>query len=136
MSETEKPKKEDHILRYQKVIMYKVFDVELEDVKEQLWLVDIELDTKKYLEEQPCGCSYGSNVKAHKFFIRPIGVFVRCRIQGTTWGLVPDAIRKQTFKWSKITKKKKLTVLEAKALFATKKFIATPDIIIFLATRR
>jgi len=132
---SEEVKKEDHILHYQKVVMYKVIDPELEDTIEQLFLVDVELDTKKYLEKQPCGCDYGSDVKAHEFFVKPVGVFVRCRIQGTTWGLVPDAIRKKTFKWSKIVKKKKLTVLEAKKLFASKKFVATPDIIIYLATR-
>jgi len=134
MSEPAKPK-EDYILRYQKVIMYKIIDAELEETVEQIFLVDVELDTKKYLEKQPCGCDYGSDIKAHQFFVKPVGVFARCRIQGTTWGLIPDAIRNKTYPWSRIVKKKKLTILEAKALFATKKFVATPDIIIYLAVR-
>jgi len=133
---TEEKPKQDHILKYQKIVMYKVFDPEAEETIEQLFLVNMELDTKKYLEKQPCGCDYGSNVEAHQFFVKPVGVFVRCRIQGTTWGLVPDAIRNKTYPWSRIVKKKKLTVLEAKALFASKKFVATPDILIHLATRR
>jgi len=136
MTEQEaKQQEESHILKYQKIVMYKIFDPEAEETIEQLFLIDVELNTKEYLEKQPCGCDYGSNVKAHQFFVKPVGVFVRCRIQGTTWGLVPDAMRKKTFPWSRIVKRKKLTVLEAKALFASKKFVATPDILIFLATR-
>ena len=136
MSEEKQVKKQDdNKLFYQKIVMYKVFDPEEEQMVNQLFLIDVEFDSEAYLEKQPCGCSYGNNIKAHNIVHKPIGLYLVCRIQGTTFGLLPDVVRNKVYPWVKIVKRKKLSTLEAKALFASKKFVATPDIIIHLATR-
>jgi len=128
MSET----KETNTFTYQTIKKWKIYNPNEENFVSQLFLVTIEFDKQKYLQKHPCGCDYSQNVKAHKFIKMPSGVFIKCLSQKTTIGIIPDIEKGKPYSWIKIIKKKKLTKNEARRLFSSKKFVATPDIIIFI----
>jgi hypothetical protein len=126
-------------MRYEKIQLIKVYEpsakLGLGDFVNKLHIVDLTFDEEKFLEEHPCNCSRPRDLKYHQFVKMPTGVFMKCLIQNTTEGIKPDILMSQdkpAGSWIKIHSIKPITDAEARRLFATKKFVATPDQIIYL----
>jgi len=126
-------------MKYQTIKMWKRYDPDARfgagDFVNQIFLVDVEFSEEKFLELHPCNCNFPRDLNAHEFIKMPSGVFLKCKVQGTTEGIKPDILMGQSEpagEWVKILKVKPLSSQEARQLFASKKFVASPDIIIHL----
>jgi len=125
-------------MKYQTVKMWRKYDADAHygagDFVNQIFLVDIEFDEEKFLDLHPCNCSQPRNLNAHIFQKMPSGTFLTCKISGTTEGIKPDLVMgsSEPMPYVKILKTRPLSNDEARQLFASRKFVAEPHILIHL----
>lgn len=122
-------------MKLEQIKMWRVYDPDERKFINSLWLVTMEFDEQAYLDSYPCPCgSEGRNLKYHKFIKQPSGIFWRCNIQRTAQGVIPTIDKGKPYPWITILKKKEISKAQARKLFVTQKskFVATPDIILFL----
>ena len=123
-------------MKYETIKMWKVFNPNASfgsgDFINQIFLVTLAFDEEAFLNIHPHVCSRGQDVEAHEFVKKPSGVFMKCLVQGTTEGIKPDIEQGKPFEWVNIIETKQISDNEARRLFASKKFVATPDIILHL----
>jgi len=125
-------------MKYQTIKMWKKYNPDARygagDFVNQIFLVDVEFSEEKFLELHPCNCPYPRDLNAHEFIKMPSGVFLKCKVLGTTEGIKPDLAMgsSEPMPYVKILKTRPLSNDEARQLFATRKFIAEPHVLIHL----
>jgi len=100
----------------------------------QLFLLDIEFSEQGYLDRNPCPCSRGRDSSVHEFISKPTGLFLKCKVQNVVSGLIPDVPLGSIdpYGWVTLQKVKPISNYEAREIFASKKLVASPDVVIHL----